>query len=67
MNFQNLEKQTSKSFGCTKIRKDSKRAKTSRNEVMQPKKFKNSQPVFPYHVNNQADFDNPFINGGDFI
>ena len=26
-----------------------------------------SQPVFPYHVHNQADFDNPFINGRGFI
>ena len=27
----------------------------------------NSQPVFPYHVHNKADFDNPFINGRGFI
>ena len=66
MNFQSLEKPASKSFGCTKFRKDSKRVETSRNEVMQPKKFKKSK-VFPYHVHNQADFDNPFINGGGFI
>ena len=67
MNLQSLEKQTCKSFGCTKIRKDSKRAETNRNEVMQPKKFKKSRLVFPYHVHNQADFGNPFINGGGFI
>ena len=23
--------------------------------------------VFPYHVHNQADFDNPFVNGRGFI
>ena len=27
----------------------------------------NSRPVFPYHVHNLADFDNPFINGRGFI
>ena len=26
-----------------------------------------SRPVFPYHVHDQTDFDNPFINGRDFI
>ena len=25
------------------------------------------RPVFPYHVHNQADFNNPFINGKGFI
>ena len=26
-----------------------------------------SRPVFPYHVHNQANFDNPFINERGFI
>ena len=26
-----------------------------------------SRPVFPYHVHDQTDFYNPFINGRDFI
>ena len=26
-----------------------------------------SRPIFPYHVHNLADFDNPFINGSGFI
>ena len=26
-----------------------------------------SWPTFPYHVHNQADFDNPFINGRGFF
>ena len=25
------------------------------------------EPVYPYHVHNQADFDNPFIIGRGFI
>ena len=30
---------------------------------MQPTTSNNdSQPIFPYHVNNQASFDNLFIN-----
>ena len=34
------------------------------DEVMQPTTSNNnSRPVFPYHVHNQAGFDNPFING----
>ena len=28
---------------------------------------KDSRIVFPYNVHNQADFDNPFISGRDFI
>ena len=35
MNFNSFENQIFKSFSSTKIRKDSKRTKTSRNEVMQ--------------------------------
>ena len=34
-----------------------------RNRVMKP----SYTPVFPCHVHNQADFDNPFINGRGFI
>ena len=46
----------------------SKRTKKSRNEVMQPTTSNSdSQPIFPYHVHNQAGFDNPFINGRGFI
>ena len=57
-----------KSLGCTKIRKDSKWTKTSWDEVMKPTTNNNdSLPIFPYHVYNQADFDNPFINGQSFI
>ena len=68
MNFHSCEKQILKSFGCTKIRKDSKWTKKSQNEVMQPTTSNNSsQPIFPYHVNNQADFDNAFINGRGII
>ena len=26
-----------------------------------------SQPIFPYHVHNETDFDNLFINGKGFI
>ena len=30
--------------------------------------FKNDlRPISPYHVHNQAAFDNPFINGRGFI
>ena len=25
------------------------------------------RPVYPYHVHNLVDFDNPFVNGGGFI
>ena len=64
MNFYSYGKHTFKSFDCTKTRKDSKGTKMSRNEVMPPAiSNNNSQPVFPYHVHNQADFDNPFTNG----
>ena len=48
--------------------KTQKWTKTIRNEVMQPTTSNNdSRPIFPYHVHNQADFDNPFINGRGFI
>ena len=68
MNFHSCEKQIFKSFGCTRIRNDSKWTKTSRNEVMQPTTSNSdSRPIFPYHVHNQAGFDNPFINGRGFI
>ena len=36
MNFHSCERQICKSFGWTKIRKDSKLTKTNRDEVMQP-------------------------------
>ena len=46
----------------------STRTKKSQNEVMQPTTSNSdSQPIFPYHVHNQASFDNPFINGRGFI
>ena len=68
MNFHICEKQIFKSFRCNKISKDSKWTKTSRNEVMQSTTSSNdSLPFFPYHVQNQTDFDNPFINGRGFI
>ena len=58
------EKQIFESFGCTKILSDSKWTKSSRNEIMEPTASKNdSRPIFLYPVLNQADFDNPFING----
>ena len=60
MNFQGCE---FKSFGCTKICNDSKWTETSRNEVIQFTASNKLRPIFPYHVHNQADFDNPFING----
>ena len=51
-----------------KIHKELKWTKKNRNEVMQPTTSTNdSRPIFPYHVHNQADFDNPFINGRGFI
>ena len=57
-----------KSFDRNKIRKDSKWTKTSRNEVMQlTTSNSNSQLIFPYHVHNQAGFDNPFTNESGFI
>ena len=35
---------------------------------MQPTTGNNdSRPIFPHHVHNQVDFDNPFINGIVFI
>ena len=68
MNFHSCIKQIFKSFGCTKIRNDSKWTKTSRNEVMQPTTSNNdSLPIFPYHVHNQTGFDDRFINGRGFI
>ena len=30
------------------------------------KKCNPQRPVFPYHVHNKADFDNPFISGRGF-
>ena len=68
MNFHSCEKQIYESFGCTKIRKDPKWTKTSRNKVTQPTiTTNNSQTIFPDYVHSQADFDNPFINGRGFI
>ena len=35
---------------------------------MQPTSSNNDlRPIVPYHVHNQADFDNPFINGRSFV
>ena len=48
---------------CTKIRNNSKRTKTSRNEVMQPTR----NQMLLHHVHNQAAFPKPVINGRDFI
>ena len=57
-----------KFFCCTKIRNDSKWTKMSWNELMQPTTSNSdSWPIFPYHVHNQAGFDNPFTNGRSFI
>ena len=59
-----VRKQIFKSFGCTKIRKDTKYTKTSLSKVMQPKTSNNdSRPILPYHVHDQAGFDNLFIDG----
>ena len=62
MNFHSCERQIFESFDCIKIRNDSKWTKTSRNEVMQPTMIN-----FSSHVHNQAGFDNPYINGKDFV
>ena len=68
MSFNSCEKEIFESFGSTKIRNDSKWTKTSWNEVMQPTTSNNdSRPIFPYHIHNQAGFDNPFINRRGFI
>ena len=57
-----------KFLGCIKICKDSTWTKTRRNKIMQPITSNNdSRPVFRYHVYNQADFDNPFINWRRFM
>ena len=50
MNFHSCENQIIKSFGCTKICKDSKSTKTSQNKVMQLTTSNNdSRPIVPYH------------------
>ena len=68
MNFHGCEKQILKSFDCTKIGNESKWTKMSQNDVMQPTTSNsNSRPIFPYHVHNQAGFDNLFINERGFI
>ena len=46
---------------------NSKWTKASQNEVLPPTTSNNPRPDFPYYVQNQADFDNPFINGRGFI
>ena len=67
-NFHSCKRQIFKIFGCTQICNDSKETKTTRNEVIEPTTGNtNSRPIFPYHVNNQAGFDNRFINGRGFI
>ena len=51
MNFHSYEKQIFKSFGCTKIRNNSKWIKTSQNELMQTTTSNNDWwPNFPYHA-----------------
>ena len=68
MNFDSCEKQIFKSFGSTESRNVSKGIKTRRNKVMQPTTSNSdSQSIFPYHIQNQAGFGNPFINGRGFI
>ena len=58
----------SSSLNVFTIRNDSKGTKRSWNELMQPTtSISNTLSIFPYRVHNQADFDNPFINGRDFI
>ena len=54
------------SIDCTKIRNNSKRTKTSRNEVMQPTTTIPNQLLLN-HVLNQAGFAKPVINGRNFI
>ena len=42
-----------------------KRAKT---KICEPRTSNgDSRPIFPYHVHNQAGFDNPFISGKDLF
>ena len=50
---------------CTKIGNDSKRIKTSRNEVMQSSTIRDQ--LFLNHVHNQARFGKPVIKAGGFI
>ena len=59
MIFHSCEKQVFKSFDCTKIRSVWKWTKLSQNEVIQRTANNNtdSKPIFPYHVHNQAGFD----------
>ena len=59
MNFHSSEKQVFKFFGFTKIRNDSKCNRRSWNELMQPTTSNShSGSILPYHVHNQAGFDN---------
>ena len=51
---------------CTKIGNNSKRTKTSRNEVIQPSTRNNDQ-LFLNHVHSQAGFGKPVIKAGGFI
>ena len=68
MNFYSCEKRIFKFVSCTKICNGSKWTKTNGNRKMQPTASNiDSRPIFPYHVHNQACFDNPFINGRSFI
>ena len=54
------------SIDCTKIHNNSKRTKTSRNEVMQPRTSNNhSRPIV--YVHNQAGFGKSVIKGRGFI
>ena len=56
------------SINCTKICNNSKRTKTSRNEVMQPTTSNTIRnQLFINHVHKQAGFAKPVINGRDFI
>ena len=56
------------SIDCTKIRNDSKRTKTSQNEIMQSITSNiHSRPLFPNPIHKQAGFGKPAINGRGYI
>ena len=59
VNFHSCEKRIFKFFGCAKTRNVSRWTKRSRKEVIQATASNgDSWPIFPYHVHNQAGFDN---------
>ena len=68
MNIHSYKKQLFKPSAVLKFAKTQNEPKTSRKELMQPPTSNNNwRPIFPYHVHNQTDFDNPIINGRGFI